>query len=313
MHNLVEDIFTFKSGDFNISVYQWSSKEVGKIKGVVQIAHGMGEQAIRYKEFANQLVENGYIVYANDHKGHGKTAGNRASLGFIGENGFDSMVDDLLKLNEVIKERHPELPIVLFAHSMGAMLAQRYITMYGKTIQGLILSGTAGENGLRPELHDLVKEEIKTLGKNYRSDNIVSQHFGGYNAHFSPNKTDFDFMSRDLSVVDKYLSEPLNGFVFPLSFYDELYKGLAKMNNKVDLDNIPKDLAIYLVSGSDDPVGVMGKEVVELSEKYEQLGIKDVACDIYEGGRHEMLNETNKEEVIVKIIQWIENRLYKKV
>ena len=309
MSNIVEKAFTFDDGEFNIFVYNWIPKNGIDVKGVIQIAHGMGEQANRFMEFAYELVRNGYIVYANDHRGHGKTAGVQDNLGYIGDkDGFEKMTLDLFLLTELIKKEHPSLPLILFGHSMGAMLTQNYITKYGELINGAILSGTAGKKGLRPDLHDFVKEEIKDKGADHRSEKIVDLHFGEYNRYFAPNQTDFDFMSRDLSVVNKYLSDPLNGFVFPLGFYNQLYEGISNLYEQNKLERIPKSMPIYLFSGDRDPVGVFGKEVKELEDMYIKLGISDVKCDLYEGGRHEMLNEINKKEVISNVVKWIDEK-----
>ncbi|MBW9148842.1 lysophospholipase [Clostridium sp. CM028] len=304
---MIVENFKFKDkGDLEIFVYKWLPNVNVQIKGIVQIAHGMAETAARYENFASALTNDGFIVYANDHRGHGKTAGEVRKLGELGENGFNSMVENMHELNEKIKEENPNLPIFLFGHSMGSFLTQRYICLYGSGLKGAIISGSCGKQGIIIEIARLIaKREIKKNGKIAKSKKLDRLSFGRYNNSFKPNRTAFDWLSRDNKQVDKYIDDPFCGTVFTTGFFYDFLGGLKGIADDKEIKNIPKDLPIYIFSGDKDPVGKNGKGVLKLVKTYKRHGIKDLTYKLYKNGRHEMLNETNKEEVIVDVIRWI--------
>ncbi|MCC3868328.1 alpha/beta hydrolase [Terrisporobacter mayombei] len=295
--------------DLNIHVYKYTSENI-KPKAVIQIAHGMSETAIRYKEFAQKLTENGYIVYINDHRGHGITAKTMDNVGYLAEKeGFTCLVEDMSILTNIIKEENPDLPIYLFGHSMGSFASQRYIMEYGNNLAGLILSGSNGRHGKILKVAELVsKSEIKKHGRRHRSNKLDSLIFGGNNKGFKPSKTDFDWLSRDEKEVQKYIDDPFCGVLFTCGFFYDFIKGLQEVEDKYNLKKVPLDLPIYIMSGDRDPVGKNGKGVLRLKNTYANLGVKNVSCKLYEGGRHEMLNEINKDEVIKDIIYWLDER-----
>ncbi len=302
------DHFSLKAKDgIKVYVTKWTMDNDSKPKGVIQIAHGMAEHVLRYEGFAKALTEEGYVVYGNDHRGHGRTAESPENIGyFADDNGWDLVVEDMYELTNIIKEENPDLPVFLFGHSMGSFLSRTYIQRYGKDINGVILSGTGGDAGLLGKLGILVaKREIKRKGKRAKSKRMDKLSFGSFNKSFSPNRTGFDWLSRDNSEVDKYVADPLCGEVFSAGFFYDMLKGLKDLNKKGNIEKIPKDLPMYIISGEKDPVGKNTKGVLQAYNSFRKSGIKDVKYNFYKDARHEILNELNKGEVYRDIINWL--------
>ncbi len=300
--------FTFKSSDeTEIFVYKWIPKD-GNVKGIVQIAHGMAEHAERYDRFAKYLNKNGYIVYANDHRGHGKTAGAIDNLGYLAdENGFEWLVKDIQTLSSLIKEENPSLPLFLLGHSMGSFVAQRYIMLSGKEIDGVILSGSNGKQGLMLKFGSIIaKREIKKHGRKTQSQKLDKLVFGGFSKTFEPSRTGFDWLSRDEKEVDKYTNDPYCGTVFTAGFFHDFLIGLMEIEDKNNIALVPKDLPIYIFSGAQDPVGKFGNGVINLYNRYKNHGVKDIKYKLYKDGRHEMLNEINRDEVMDDVVAWLD-------
>lgn len=299
--------FTFKDkGGVEIFVYKWLPEESVQVKGVVQVAHGMAETAARYEGFARALTNDGFIVYANDHIGHGKTAGDVQKLGDLGEDGFNSMVESMHGLNEMIREENCNLPIFLFGHSMGSFLTQRYICLYGRGLKGAILSGSCGKQGIIIDIGRLIaKREIKKVGRTAKSIKLNKLSFGSYNNYFKPTRTDFDWLSRDKDEVDKYMEDSFCGTIFTTGFFYDFLGGLKIIASDIEINNVPKDLPIYIFSGDKDPVGKNGKGVLKLIKTYKEHGIADLTYKLYKDGRHEMLNEINREEVTFDVVKWL--------
>lgn len=303
---------TFQANDgVKIFYYQWLPEKKQAIKAVVQIAHGMAEHSKRYSRFAEALTKQGFAVYANDHRGHGQTAGSLENVGyFADEDGWNRVVEDMRTLTERIKKNHPNVPVFLFGHSMGSFLSRHYIFLYGNDINGVILSGTGGNPGVLGKIgHLIAKNESKKRGKKFRSPKLKKLSFGKFNDAFKPNRTDFDWLSRDDSEVDKYVNDPYCGGDFTAGFYEDLLSGISTINDPKNIKKVPKDLPVYLFSGEKDPVGNKTKGVKQVVKAYQNAGIKDVSYKIYEGGRHEMLNEINREEVFEDVISWISSHL----
>lgn len=303
--------FYFKStkDNLDIHVYKWEPENKNPI-GIVQISHGMSETAIRYEYFAKNLTDNGYIVYINDHRGHGLTAKTIDNVGCLADSdGFTYLVEDINTLTNIIKEENEDLHIFLFGHSMGSFASQRYIMEYGNNIDGLILSGSNGKHGFILNIAEkIINYEIKKKGRLHRSKALDSLIFGGNNKKFKSPRNEFDWLSRDEKEVDKYIEDPFCGVLFTCGFFYDFIKGLQEIEDKENLKKVPLDLPIYIMSGDKDPIGKNGKGVLRLRDRYIKLGVKDVLCKLYEGGRHEMLNETNKDEVIRDILNWINEK-----
>lgn len=304
---MIEETLKFKASDEQeIFAYNWRPEN--EVKGIVQIAHGMAEASYRYKKFAKELVDEDYIVYANDHRGHGNTAASIEEVGYIGSDGFNRMVKDMKEFTDFIRDKEGEdLPLFLFGHSMGSFLSQRYISLYGNSIQGVILSGTSGNQG--PIINigiRIAEKEVAKEGPKAKSPRLNDLSFGNYNKKFEPTRTDFDWLSRDEKEVDKYIEDPYCGGIFTTSFYYDFFRGLKENFKRNNLEKIPKNLPIYIFAGDKDPVGNMGKGVLKLVRTYKKLGIKDLEYKLYKDGRHEMLNEINRDEVIENVIEWLD-------
>lgn len=306
---MIRENFNFISSDgLDVFVYKWIP--IGnKIKGIVQIAHGMAETAERYDRLAKRLSNEGYIVYANDHRGHGRTAGQIENLGYLSdEDGFELLVKDIHHLSKIIKEEYPSFPLFLLGHSMGSFAAQRYIMLYPKELSGVILSGSNGKQGIILNAGVIMaRREIKKHGRKAQSKKLHNLVFGNYNKSFKPNRTNSDWLSRDNDEVDKYINNPYCGTVFTAGFFYDFFKGLVQVENKKNLPLIPKELAMYIFSGDKDPVGKFGKGAINLYNRYKKYGLKDLELKLYKDGRHEMLNEVNRDKVMDDLIQWLDS------
>ncbi|WP_454054034.1 alpha/beta hydrolase [Clostridium sp. Marseille-Q7071] len=300
--------FTFITKDsLKMNMYKWEPKDKDSVKGIINIAHGMAESGIRYERFAKTLVDNGFIVYAGEHRGHGLTCSNIEDLGYICDNdGFHTMVEDLKEINNFIKEENLNLPIIIMGHSMGSFLAQRYIEEYGDTVNGAIISGTNGNPGLILNFGIFISSiEMRIRGRKAKSKLLDGMIFGTYNKRIHKNKTKVDWLTRDEEEVEKFINDPYCGTVFTTSFFYDLMKGLKIIHKEENLNKIPKNLPILIFSGDADPVGRYQKGVENLINLYKRLGIKNLHYKIYKDGRHEMLNEINKDEVFEDIINWL--------
>ena len=292
--------FTFKGEEgLDIYTYKWEDENIKKPKAVIQIAHGMAETAQRYETFAKVLTKNGYIVYINDHRGHGKTAKIIENVGHLAEKeGFRCLVEDMYTLTNIIKKENEDLPIYLFGHSMGSFASQRYIMDYSNNLSGLILCGSNGKQGIILNLaHLIINREIKKYGRRSKSNKINNLIFGGEIIRRN-EKTKFDWLSRDKEQVEKYINDPFCGVVCSCGFFYDLVQGLKEIEDKENLKKVPLDIPIYIISGDKDPIGKNGKGVLRLRDRYIKLGVKDVTCKLYKDGRHELLNEINREEVL---------------
>jgi alpha-beta hydrolase superfamily lysophospholipase len=305
------DSFTFKGSEgVMIFAYKWLPDEYMPIKAVVQIAHGMGEMASRYERLALVLTNQGFAVYANDHKGHGKTAASLKNVGYIGKAGFHGMLQDMKQLTDIIKSENINRPLFLLGHSMGSFLTQGYIQQYGDQLHGVILSGTDGYPSSMINAGILLAKGIARLyGERHHSKVLNMMVFGSYNKEFKPLRTPFDWLSRDEEEVIKFVADPYCGTLFTASFFRDMFLFLKEIHLHDRLLNIPKQLPIYLFSGDRDPVGKKGEGVKQLVEVYNELQINEVFYRLYSGGRHEMLNEINRHEVTNDLLAWLEERL----
>lgn len=298
--------------DSKITYYKWGNIE--NPKAIVQIVHGMSEWVGRYDYFAEKLVEEGYLVYGHDHCGHGNSSKSLDELGYIGEkNRFYLMLEDIKLLNSIIRKENAGVPIILFGHSMGSFLSQRYVEEYGDTIDALILSGSNGRPKSFTKAGLLVcKMEMMLKGDGNRSKLMDKLSFGGFNSSVKNPSTDFDWLCSDGNEVNKYIEDEFCGFIYPTEFYFDLINGLWDIHKQENLNKIKKlNIPIYIFAGDKDPVGYMGKGIINLYDTYRSIGVKDLNYKLYKDGRHEMLNEVNKDEVILDIISWIKNHDFK--
>lgn len=302
--------FTLATADgTQLHVNRWLPD--GPAKAVVQIAHGMAEHSDRYARFAQRLTDAGYAVYANDHRGHGVTAREVRDRGYFADrDGFHTAVEDLHLVSSHAREENSGLPLFLFGHSMGSFLSRGYAIRSGVELDGLVLSGTASDPGLLGRAGQvLATTQGRLRGRRHTSGLMNSLTFGSYNADFKPARTDFDWLSRDESEVDKYVEDEHCGEVFSAGFYADLLGGLRGVNQEANVARVPKDLPIHLIAGSDDPVGNKGQGVQQVADQYSRLGVRDVTTTIWPGARHEVLNETNRDEVMDEVVAWLDAHL----
>ena len=303
-----EHTFTFDSNDgLRIFVYAWYPAT--DVRGVIQISHGMAETAQRYRKFAQDITTHGYIVYANDHRGHGQTAQAVENLGYCGENGFAAMVRDMRQLEQQIRREHPTLPLFLLGHSMGSFLLQQYLLDYpDNDLTGAILSGSNGTTSLLKLTMGLAvaKHQRKKYGARTKSEPLNQLFFGRYGKRIALPRTSFDWLTRDESEVDRYIADPYCGFVCSTGFYYDFLQGLLTLSRSQRTLQIRKDFPLFIFSGQEDPVGIYGKGVLNLAKFYANYGLQDVVFRLYPGGRHEMLNETNRDEVIRDLAAWLD-------
>lgn len=278
-----------------------------QVKGIVQIAHGMAETSERYERFAAFLAGLGYLVYIHDHRGHGKTAENLDNVGYLADkDGFMWLVKDMHHLTVIIRKKYPSLPLFLLGHSMGSFASQRYAMEYGKELSGLILMGSNGNQGIMLKAGRLIAAmEAGRTGRRTKSEKMNNLLFGGFNKLFSPNRTDFDWLSRDEEEVDKYIKDPYCGTVFTSGFYHDFIIGLMVIEKKKNRKKVPKELPMLIISGDRDPVGRCGKGVKNLYQIYKKTGVNDITLKLYPEARHELLNELNREQVTEDIASWI--------
>lgn len=301
----------FVAGDGkSIHVHQWTP-EVQAPRAVMVIAHGLAEHGARYAGIAPALTDAGLAVYAVDHRGHGKTADREEDVGFFAaEDGWNRVVQDLWELCEKVKGLHPGLPLVLLGHSMGSFLAQTLMYQHGEGFSAVILSGSNGKVGpLRLIGVGVTELEILRLGPRGRSALVHAMSFADFNRPFKPARTDFDWLSRDHATVDAYIADPRCGFRATVLLWNQFLKGLGELERPSNLAHIPKQLPVYVVSGREDPVSRQCRGLEWLLNAYSEQGLTQVAHRFYPEARHEILNETNREEVLRDLLQWLEPHL----
>ncbi len=274
---------------------------------VVQISHGMREYIARYETTAAWFAPRGVVVCGNDHLGHGSTAKAEADLGyFSGEGGRNYLLADMKTMNELAHRQYPGLPVVLLGHSMGSFFAREYATQHADTIDGLILSGTSGQNKLVDVGIALVNFIGLFKGQRARSKLIDNMAAGGYMKRIPNPATPHDWISRDTAVVEKYANDPKCTTGFTLNGYKEMFKTLKAVSSPAWAGKMPKDLPVMIMSGADDPVGAYGEGTAQVKGWLEEAGVETLVYKLYPGARHEMLNEVNKEEVYEDILGFIE-------
>ena len=285
-----------------IFVYRWLPS--GVPKALVQIVHGMAEHAGRYSRLAAALTAAGFAVYASDLRGHGKTCTSADDLGFFAAScGWRKCIDDLWQVNRRAASDNSGLPIVLLGHSMGATLARQLMAEHGDALAGVILSGSSGQpNALAQSGRLTARLERLRLGPRGKSKLIQSLTFDAFNKRFQPARTRFDWLSRDPVEVDKYVADPLCGFPASTQLWIDLLDAWAAIAQSCQ--GIPRALPIYVISGMHDPVSAGTKSVIPMLDQFRAAGLK-AESKFYPEARHELLNETNREEVTADLIKWI--------
>lgn len=291
-----EDGLTARDGK-GVFVHRWLPD--GPVEGVVMVAHGISEHGKRYDALAEYLNMAGYAVYANDHRAHGRTAGDR-----LGEDDapdiFLALVEDLQSLNEKIRAAHPDVPVFLLGHSMGSFATLKYLSLYSAHVDAVILSGSNGpENpALIRSLMEMARTSVRLRGRHSPGKAITNTMFSTYNRPFRPARTSFDWLSRDTEAVDRYIFDAFCGEPVSNAFYASFFHHLVLIYGKESLGAIRSDLPVLLLAGTKDSVGRMGDGVLKLAHLLEKRGgLVHLYLRFYKEARHEILNEVNRLEV----------------
>ena len=279
-------------------------------RAVIQISHGMCEYIGRYQALIDFFTARGFVVAGNDHLGHGASAAGGEYGHFADKNGYRCLLADLKTMNAALRQRYPGLPLVLYGHSMGSFFARWYAELWPDTIDGLILSGTAGPSP-RNRLGLLLAGAVAAVaGQHYHSNLIVKAQTGAYCKRIPGASSPNAWVSRDPAVVRAYDADPQCQFTFTAAAYRDMLTALTHVSSRKWAEAMPQSLPVLLVAGTDDPVGDYGDGVREVYAMLGDAGVRDLTCNIYEGGRHEMHNEQNRAEVFADELAWLESRLF---
>lgn len=275
----------------------------GQPRAVLQLTHGMAEHIDRYDEAARTLSEAGFAVLGHSHRGHGPEWPDERLGHFADRDGWDALIDDMRLVMDTGRQRFPETPYVLMGHSMGSFAAREFALRYGGDLDGLVLSGTGWYGALKCT----AGAALAALFPNDRPAPLLDKLlFGANNRKFAPNRTPSDWLTRDEQAVDAYIADDRCGFPFTGGSYKSFFRGLRRLADTSRLTAMPAALPVYFFSGDHDPVGQMGKGVRRVAEDFRRAGMNDVTVRLYPGGRHEMLNELNRAEVVRDLTVWLE-------
>lgn len=277
--------FTSSNDGLEIATYAWT-ETAGPMVGAVQIAHGLAEHAARYGRVARALNAAGFAVHATDHRGHGRTGQDR--LGDFGTAGFDGLIADVAQFGGLVAAEHPGLPVFLLGHSMGSFAAQSVMVEHSAQYAGVVLSGSTALDVLAASL----------------AQSEGPAGLEAFNAGFE-HRTGYEWLSRDEAEVDAYVADPWCGFDVPEETIPALFGAAARLADPGVLAGIRSDLPVLIASGSDDPLSGGGQLVELLGQRYRDAGLTDVTVRVYPGARHEILNETNRDEVTADLVSWL--------
>lgn len=305
-----EDFWFDSCGAGKIHGCRWSPE--GEPKAVLQIVHGIAEYIERYDGFAEFLTRRGFLVVAEDHMGHGQSIGSEGVQGYF-TGGWFNAVADSYHLLEMTKAEYPELPYVLFGHSMGSFMARTILCKYPDNgIDAAIICGTGWQPAFAlPAVIKIVEGECKKVGETNPSQRLQNLVFGGYNKRVEHPRTEFDWLTRDAKIVDAYIAHPLCGFTASTGLLRDMMTGILYIEQPKNLAAMRKDLPVFFIAGGDDPVGSYGKGVRKAADAFRKAGMTDVDVHIYPLCRHELLNEINREEIYGDILQWLSTHVKK--
>lgn len=309
MPAMKEFYFPSSTGMNQIYVRMWVPD--GEVRGTVQIAHGIAEYINRYDDFAKFLASNGFAVAGNDHLGHGKSMGSPENQGFFADSGgWDYVVADMEILHRTLKQDYPNMPAILFGHSMGSFLARTYIIRHPGDFDAAIISGTGHQSKLMVAGGLFLSgREVKKHGPRYVSQKLNDISMGSYNKGLGAAPGETAWLSANRENVTKYDADPLCGFTATCSVFRDMLGGMKFITNPKNIAKMNRKMPVYFFSGADDPVGEKGKGVERAYKAFLKAGMEDVFMRLYPGGRHEMLNEANKDEVYKDVLDWINSKI----
>lgn len=289
-------------GECELKGYKWTPAEDVPLLGTVVIAHGMAEVIERYDAFAEFLNNKGFVVYGLNQRGHGPET---TVYGYLGENGWEKLKEDYRHLVELARSEYLNLPLFAFGHSMGSFVVRHFLRDYTYLIHGVILSGTGHFPKLVLKLGMLLsKYDVSKNGDKHVSKFIDNLVFGKNNKRIKAPTTEFDWLSRDAEQVKRYIDHPHCGNVHPSSFYEQFFMGLEQILYNPQVANFKESCPMLLISGDADPIGNYGKGV-QKSMNYYKDNAFNTKLKLYKAGRHEMLNEINRDEVFNDIANWL--------
>lgn len=293
-----------------MTVYATSQQAKGERKGHIHFLHGMAEHSGRYRIPAEFFVEHGYDVTAHDHRGHGKTAALNGKRGHFGDEfGFDRVVEDTFEVISYMKKKHATTRFILIGHSMGSFIARRFIQLYGDVVDLVVLSGTSDDGGIARLGGQAIGCILgRRSGFEAPSPLLDSLVFGRFNHGITKPLTKFDWLSKNNTLVFSYLTDEYCGFLPTTQFFMDLFYGMGIIHQTKEIARIPKTLPILLFSGTEDPVGNYGKALWKVAKQYDKAKIEDVTVQLFDGGRHELLNDATRKEVVQAVLDWIEKR-----
>ncbi len=282
----------------------------GEAKAMVHITHGMAEHSGRYSRFALQLTAAGFAVFAHDIRGHGRTIADDAPQGvFAKSEGLNTVLEDQNEIVNLIKKRLPNTPIICFGHSLGSIINLNFALKYPNQVNALACWNSGIETGLLPKASRIILA-IEGFFRNQNLPSLIAWKlsFEVWNSKFKPNRTKFDWLSRDENEVNLYVNDPYCGFEVSISMWRDILGGVFCAGNKKNLQKLPKDLPVHIVGGAEDPCTLNGGDMEKLAIKLKNIGLSDVTCNILEGTRHESLNEINRDQTTKQFIKWLNER-----
>ena len=301
----VEGTFSSSSGLCDIFYRAWMTSKPAK--AAVQIVHGMAEYGERYEDFAAALCEAGYDVWAMDLLGHGKSVASEEDYGYFGEkHGWKKVIADIRQMTNIMREQYPEgFPLFLFGHSMGSFYARAYCERFSEDLAGGIFCGTSAPNPATAAGAFMAKIIATFRGDKYQSQYMNDMAFGQYNKRFAPARTAFDWLNTDAGEVDKYVADPLCGFIFTTKGFLDLFTLLKSVSDKNWFTSMPYQFPTFLIAGDQDPVGSFGSGVELVARRMREAGSNRTTCTIFHGMRHEILLEPEHALVYEAILEWM--------
>lgn len=297
--------FTFDSRDGGTKIHAVRWIPDGEIKYILQIIHGMAEYMERYEHMAKWFTERGVLVTGEDHLGHGATVPEGGTYGYFAANDPATVVvRDVHRLKKMTESEYPGVPYIMMGHSMGSFIIRNYMFRYGTGIKGAIVCGTATHPPFEVKMGML----LANIQKFFMGDKHVAMMLNDMSLGTKPGtpyEERFDWLSCDEEVIKKYVEDPLCGFCFTVNGFRTLFALLDRQNQMKNLEKMPKDLPVMIIAGSEDPVGNCGKGVTKVYDSYRKLGMKNVFFKLYEGLKHEIFNEKEKETVFEDIYNWM--------
>ncbi|MFT8396362.1 lysophospholipase [Propionibacterium sp.] len=290
-------------------VRTWLSQ--GTPRAVLQICHGMAEHSRRYGELATTLADDGWVVVAHDHRGHGGTARTPQRAGwFAREDGWNVVVDDVHRVRARIAQDHPGLPVFLLGHSMGSQIARDAAIRWSDEFDGLALSGPNAAMGWRVRPSAWVASLVGKA-RNPRRPSVLLDKLGtgGFNKAIKERRTDFDWLSTDEAEVDAYLADPWCGFTCTPSFFQDMITGSVRVNDQGLVGLVRPDLPVLVMAGTEDPVGKGAATARSVVKQYRKAGLDDVTLELCEGDRHEVFHEIDRAENIAVLRAWLDEKL----